>query len=188
MSFNDISPCLVIFLSYIISLSLSMRSFPLAWIHINIFSSWKACMHEVTSVMSDSAPLWTVACQTPLSMGFSRQEYWSGLPCRLLGDLPNPGIKLTCLKSPALTGGFFTTSATWEVPLKCILDFNSPYSYHPISSFYERNTWKSLHLLTQFSLKLILIRRLRFPSSPFFQNFPARGQQWPPHYQSRGWF
>ena len=37
--------------------------------------------------------LWTVACQAPLSMGFSRQEYWSGLPCCPPGDLPNPGIK-----------------------------------------------------------------------------------------------
>ena len=36
---------------------------------------------------------WTVACQAPLSMGFSRQEYWSGLPCPSPGDLPNPGIK-----------------------------------------------------------------------------------------------
>ena len=37
--------------------------------------------------------LWTVACQAPLSMGFSQQEYWSGLPCPPPGDLPNPGIK-----------------------------------------------------------------------------------------------
>ena len=36
---------------------------------------------------------WTVACQAPLSMGFSRQEYWNGLPCPPPGDLPNPGIK-----------------------------------------------------------------------------------------------
>ena len=50
------------------------------------------------SVMS--VTLWTVACQAPLSMGgFSRQEYWSGLPCLPPGDLPNPGIKL---RSPAL--------------------------------------------------------------------------------------
>jgi len=42
---------------------------------------------------------WTVACQTPLSMGFSRQEYWSGLPFLFPGDLPNPGIKP---RSPAL--------------------------------------------------------------------------------------
>ena len=42
--------------------------------------------------MSSSATPWTVACQAPLSMGFARQEYWSGLPCPP-GDLPNPGIK-----------------------------------------------------------------------------------------------
>ena len=48
----------------------------------------------------------TVACQTPLSMGSSRQEYWSGLPCPPPGDLPDPGIEPV---SPALAGGFFTT-------------------------------------------------------------------------------
>ena len=53
-------------------------------------------------------------CQAPLSMGFSRQECWSGLPCPSLGDLPNPGIELSSLMSPALAGGFFTTSAIWE--------------------------------------------------------------------------
>ena len=46
--------------------------------------------------------LLTIACQAPLSMGFSRQEYWSGLPCPPPGDLPNPGIKLTSPVSPAL--------------------------------------------------------------------------------------
>ena len=56
---------------------------------------------------------WTVACQAPLSMGFSRQEYWSGLPCPSLGDLPGPGIEP---KSPALADGFFTSSTTWEAP------------------------------------------------------------------------
>ena len=57
---------------------------------------------------------WTVACQAPLFMGFSRQEYWSGLPCPPPGDLPNLGIESTSLMSPTLPGGFFTTSATWE--------------------------------------------------------------------------
>ena len=57
---------------------------------------------------------WPVAHQAPLSLGFSRQEYWSGLPCPPPGDLPDPGIELVSLMSPALTGGFFTTSATWE--------------------------------------------------------------------------
>ena len=59
---------------------------------------------------------WAIACQAPLSMGFSRQEYWSGLPCPTAGDLPHPGIELTSLMSPALACGFFTTSATWEAP------------------------------------------------------------------------
>ena len=48
---------------------------------------------SMCSVVSDSATLWTVAWQAPLSMGFSRQEYWSGFPCPPPGDLPNPGIK-----------------------------------------------------------------------------------------------
>ena len=56
--------------------------------------------------------LWTVACQAPLSMQFSRQEYWSGLPVPTPGDLPNPGVEPTSLVSPALAGGFFTTCAT----------------------------------------------------------------------------
>ena len=48
---------------------------------------------------------------------FSRQEYWSGLPCPPPGDLPDPGIEPWSLASPALAGGFFTPSATWEAPV-----------------------------------------------------------------------
>ena len=58
--------------------------------------------------------LWTVARRAPLSMGFSRQEYWHGLPCPSLGDLPNRGIEPMSLMSPALVGQFFTTSAAWK--------------------------------------------------------------------------
>ena len=60
--------------------------------------------------------LWTIVCKAPLSVGFSKQEYWSGLPCSPPGDLPDPGIEPTSLASPALAGGFFTTSTTWEAP------------------------------------------------------------------------
>ena len=67
--------------------------------------------------MANSATLWTVAHQAPYSMGFSRQEYWSGLPCPPPGDLPNPGIEPASLMSPELAGGFFTSSATWEAIL-----------------------------------------------------------------------
>ena len=55
------------------------------------------------------AVLWTVARQAPLSVGFSRQEDWSGLPFPTPEDLPDPGIEPTSLVSPALAGGFFTT-------------------------------------------------------------------------------
>ena len=62
---------------------------------------------------------WTAARQAPLSMGFSRQEYWSGWPCPPLGDLPNPGIKLTSLTSPASEASFLTViSATREATSK----------------------------------------------------------------------
>ena len=57
---------------------------------------------------------WNVNCQDPLSMRFSRQEYWSGFPCFSPGNLLDPGIEPTSLESLALAGGFFTTSATWE--------------------------------------------------------------------------
>ena len=61
----------------------------------------------------------TAARQAPLSMGFSRQEYWNGVGCHAPppGDLPNPGFEPKSLLSPALAGGFFTTRAAWEAPL-----------------------------------------------------------------------
>ena len=60
---------------------------------------------------------WTVAHQAPLSMGFSRQEYWSGLPRPSPGDLPDPGMECKSFLSPVLAGGFFTTSTSWEAAL-----------------------------------------------------------------------
>ena len=66
--------------------------------------------------LSDCALLRPVAHQAPLSMEFSRQEYWSGWPYPPPGDLPDPGIKLVSLMSHALAGGFFTNSTTREAP------------------------------------------------------------------------
>ena len=68
----------------------------------------KLCVYSglVTQLCPALATAWTVAHQAPLSMGFSRQEYWSGLPFPSPGDLPNSGVKPM---SPALAGGFFTT-------------------------------------------------------------------------------
>ena len=58
--------------------------------------------------------LWTVAQQAPLSKGFSRQGYWSGLPCPPPENLPDPGFQPKSLMFPSLAGGFFTSSANWE--------------------------------------------------------------------------
>ena len=73
-----------------------------------------ACMLSCLNCVWLFEMLWSVAHQAPLSMRFSRQEYWSGLPCPPARDLSNPGIKPESFLSPALAGGFFTTSATWE--------------------------------------------------------------------------
>ena len=61
------------------------------------------------------AALWAISCQASLSVGFSRQEYWTRLPSPTPEGLPDPGIEPASLKSPALAGKFFTTNATSEV-------------------------------------------------------------------------
>ena len=65
----------------------------------------------------------------PLSMEYSRQEYWSGLPCSSQGDLPHSGFKPKSFMSPALAGGFFTTNATWEAPQYLQWDLNTSRSH-----------------------------------------------------------
>ena len=70
------------------------------------------CMLSCFSHVQFFATLWTIAHQVLLSVGFSRQEYWSGLPCPPPRDLSDPGIKPTSFKSPELADDFFTTSAT----------------------------------------------------------------------------
>ena len=57
---------------------------------------------------------WMVARQAPLSMGFYRQQYWSGLPCPPPGDLPGPETEPTSLMSPALAGWYFTASSNYR--------------------------------------------------------------------------
>ena len=74
------------------------------------------------------------AHQAPLSLGFSRQEHWSGLPCPPAGDLPHPGIKPEFLTTSAWAGGFFSTKATWEAPsltwvalnTNCVMRWHQP--------------------------------------------------------------
>ena len=100
----------------------------------------KLCLLMLSHVQVFVTP-WTVARQAPLSVGFSRQEYCSGLSCPPLGNLPNPGIEPTSLASPALAGRFFTTVDTWETQLWCrymVKSSNHTWSHvytHKIKSF-----------------------------------------------------
>ena len=75
-----------------------------------------ACVLSCFSHVPLFVTLWTVARQAPLSMGFSRQEHWSGLPRPPPGNLPEPGLKFAFLTSHALALKFFTISTTWEAP------------------------------------------------------------------------
>ena len=75
--------------------------------------------------------LWTAAFQAPLSMGFSRQEYWSGLPCPPPGDPPSSGTESASPRLPALTGGLFATSTIWGARLCCPPSF-------PLSQFLQQ--------------------------------------------------
>ena len=86
------------------------------WNQKFVITTLQACMLRCFSCVLLFVALWTVARQAPLSLGFSRQEYWSRQPCPPPGDLPDSGIKPASLLSPALAGRFFTTSTTWEAP------------------------------------------------------------------------
>ena len=78
------------------------------------------CVLSLFSRFRLFATPWTVALQAPLSVGFSRQEYRSGLPGPPSGALLNSGMESESLKSPAVAGKFFTTGATWEALLSII--------------------------------------------------------------------
>ena len=73
----------------------------------SVHFSWSVCL--AASVLSNSVTPWTAAHQVPLSMGFFRQEYWSGVSFPFPGDLSNSGIEPASLASPTLAGRFFTT-------------------------------------------------------------------------------
>ena len=95
--------------------------------HPNMSFSMHAYMLSCFSCVRFFAILWTIAHQASLSMGFPWQEYWSLLPCSPPGDLLDPGIEPVSLKSPALLGMLFTTSATWEAPSPSLCQFPKIY-------------------------------------------------------------
>ena len=86
-------------------------SLPVAYSH---GSASNAVLRSVAQLYPTLCDPMDCSHQAPLSMGFSRQEYWSGLPFPSPGDLPHPATEPASLVSPALADRFFTTSATWE--------------------------------------------------------------------------
>ena len=97
-------------LSHLLLFEVNTISSPLLQIKLlrhRIASAW--CMRA--QLCLTFATPWAVAHQAPPSVGYPRQEYWNGLPFPSPGDLPDLGIKLTCL---TLAGGFFTTYTMWE--------------------------------------------------------------------------
>ena len=89
---------------------------------ITLFFTFSVCVPSHCSHVWLFATLWTEAHWAPLSMKFSRQEYWSGLPCPPPGHLPDPGIEPKSVTLPALAGQLFTMSATWEA--SCLISGN----------------------------------------------------------------
>ena len=100
---------------------------PLLRLHLALLSSsapgplspcfpWTVQTPSHFSCVRFCASPWTIARQASLSMGFSKQEHWSGWPCPPPRDLPDPGMESVSFKSPASAGRFFTTSTTWEAP------------------------------------------------------------------------
>ena len=108
--------------------------------------------------------LWTIACWAPLSMGFSRQEYWSGLPCPPPGGLPNPGVELVLLVSPALQVDSLPLSPWW-----------SPYICMKVKSE-----------VTQSCLTLCDLMDCSLPGSSVLGIFRARVLEWVATSFSRG--
>ena len=82
----------------------------------NLIKNWVCTHNKSFQPCPTLATLWIVACQAPLSLGFSRQEHQSGSRALLQGNFLTQGLNSMSVKSSALVGGFFTTSATWEAP------------------------------------------------------------------------
>ena len=105
------------------------------------------CILSRFSCIQLFATLWTVARQAPLFMGFSRQEYWSRLPCPPPGDFLHSGMECMSLAPPALAGGFFNSSATWEA---VALVVKKPKHY-------------TQHLITQYLCSLLYLQNENMP-------------------------
>ena len=129
---------------------------------------------------------WTVAYQAPVTMGFSRPEYWSGVPFPTPGALPNPGIEPVSLMSPALAGGFFTTRAT---TVETTPDVNNSLtgkasSHHYLTSIRKaREAWELQLCQTSTACKIKLFWNQLIESNFKTNNFLAHQENHRYNYQ-----
>ena len=144
---------------------------------LNLYSK---CIAQLLSHVWLFATPWTVALQAPLPMGFSGQEYWSGMPLPSWGDLPNPRTEPASLMSPALAGGFFTTSATWEAYSRVICFFSHyidlyTHAYvHVISHIYIfiHKNFIYINKYIQIQFKCEITKKIQCESYFFFWYLP----------------
>ena len=123
--------------------------------------------------------LWTVACQAPLSMEFSRQEYLCGVPFATPGDLPDPGIRLMSPASPAVAGRFFlplchlgSQGFPYLLPFPPIIPLFYPFSLNSTSEIKASQIWNHLvwtSRLNRHRFEIIRVRRVLTQHLPTLQ-------------------
>ena len=131
-------------------------------------------LHETVLVPLSRVQLfvipWTLALQAPLSLEFSRQEYWSGWPCPPPRDLSDPGIKPTSVVCPVLAGRFFP-SATWEAHFRVYWCQN--WGFHGDSDMEWDEAW-----MMQIPKKIKDL--LSYSAAQSGKNLPAMQEMWAP--------
>ena len=137
-----------------------------------MFAGCSPCVLSRSAMFDSLRPRGLETRQFPLSMGFSRQEYWSGLLFPPPGDLPDPEIQPTSLMSLALAGGFFTT--TWEGPLCTYLYLNS-LSFDKDTLFENLPSWLQFNSVTSIRNPLSKYRHLLWSWRPGPQHLAGVG-------------
>ena len=149
------------------------------------------CVHacQAASVLPDSVITCTAAHQAPLSTGFCRQKYWSGLPSPPPGDLSDPGIEPVSLTSPALAGGLFITSTAWEAPPSSLLLLNTSSLLTWVGRCWRRSLRRHDCRVTgdlgPGSLRLFIpsqsLKGMFSPDPHLWTHFKTRTQTWESH-------
>ena len=158
-----------------------------------LITKWCVCVLSHQVISDSLRTLWTTVCQAPLSMGFPRQEYWSGLPFPSPGDLPNPGIEPTF---PTLTGEFFTTGSPTKCSCCCSVAQSCPTLCSPMDcstpgfpvlnhllEFAQTHVhWVGDAIQPSHPLSSPLFLPLIFPSIRVFSNESALRIRWPKYW------